>query len=119
MNKTTLISLVLLYGAATVGYADEVVGRAPNNLVGQTLGGWSGFLLGGAVAGPVGAIAGGLASAWVGGEAQEISGFSESAYQVKDDQGNVSVVRSPNRQWQIGDHVVVQGRRLHPSPSNV
>lgn len=29
MNKTTLISLVLLYGAATVGQADEVQGRCP------------------------------------------------------------------------------------------
>jgi hypothetical protein len=30
MKTSTLFSLVILYGAATVGYADEVIGRAPN-----------------------------------------------------------------------------------------
>ncbi|GLQ32955.1 hypothetical protein [Litoribrevibacter albus] len=114
MNKTTLLSLVILYGAATVGYADEVVGRAPDNLVGQTLGGWSGFLVGGAMAGPIGALAGGLSFAWIGGEVQAETGLSAQAYQVKDTQGEVSVVRSPNRQWQTGDHVLVKGRRLYP-----
>jgi len=114
MKKTTFFSLVLLYGAATVGYADEVIGRAPSNLVGQTLGGWSGFLVGGAVAGPAGAIATGLAAAWFGGEVQEATGLSEQAYQVEQASGEVVVVRSPNRHWRTGDQVLIKANRLHP-----
>ena len=114
MRKTTLFSLMLLYGSATVGYADEVIGRAPSNLVGQTLGGWSGFLAGGAIAGPIGAVTVGFAAAWLGGVTQQTAGLSEQAYQVQKSTGEILLVRSPKRHWQQGDQVVIKGNRLYP-----
>ncbi len=114
MNKSILFSLITLYGAASVGYADEVVGRSPSNTAGHFIGGWSGVMAGGVVAGPIGAILGGLGIAWVGGEIQESSGLSEQAYQVKDSDGEIQVVRSPNRAWKNGDEVAVISNRLRP-----
>lgn len=115
MNKSLLLFLISLYGAASVGYADEVIGRAPNNTAGHFIGGWTGVMTGGVVAGPVGAILGGLGIAWLGGQLQETSGLSEQAYQVSNEHGDVQVVRSPNRQWQIGDQVAVVANRLQPA----
>ena len=38
MNKSVLISIIALYGAATMGCADDVMGRAPTHLSGSVLG---------------------------------------------------------------------------------
>lgn len=38
MNKSVLISIIALYGAATMGCADDVMGRAPTQHSGSALG---------------------------------------------------------------------------------
>jgi hypothetical protein len=38
MNKSLIISIITLYGAATMGCADDVMGRAPTNNSGTVLG---------------------------------------------------------------------------------
>jgi len=38
MNKSLLISIIALYGAATMGCADDVMGRAPINPAGSAWG---------------------------------------------------------------------------------
>lgn len=43
MNKSVLLSLITLYGAATVGCADDVVGRAPKKTQDHFMSFWLGF----------------------------------------------------------------------------
>jgi hypothetical protein len=44
---------------------------------------------------------------------QDGAGLSENAYQVRSADGETRVVRSPNRQFAIGEQVDRQGGRLH------
>jgi len=40
MNKSIVISIITFYGAATMGCADDVMGRAPVNHQGLLFSGW-------------------------------------------------------------------------------
>lgn len=113
--KAGLLSTLLLYGSmlAAAEHSGQVQGRVADQTSGRMLGGWSGFLVGGAAGGIAGAIAMGLAGLWLGGELQESAGLEGDAYEVALADGQTIVVRSPNRQWQTGDAVVVMGNRLH------
>jgi len=111
--KASLLVLAILYATTTYVSADEVIGRAPDNTVGATLGGWTGFLVGGAGAGPFGAILGGFGGAWAGSNIQQSTNTSGTAYVVKTADNTEQVVRSPNKAWQAGEQVVISGNRLH------
>jgi len=115
--KASLLVLAILYASTTYVSADEVIGRAPDNTVGATLGGWTGFLVGGAGAGPFGAILGGLGGAvvgtWAGINIQQSTNTSGTAYVVKAADNTEQVVRSPNKAWHAGEQVVISGNRLH------
>ncbi|WP_461517048.1 hypothetical protein [Porticoccus sp.] len=112
-RKITAATLfTLLVAPAT--QAAEVIGHRDDNTGGQVSGGFSLFLIGGAAGGPLGAIAGGLLGAWAGGEAQQQAGLSGDRYAVKTAQGETLSFRSPNRQFDIGDQVKIDGIRLQP-----
>lgn len=104
-----LAGLLLNAGLAT---ADVVIAEEADTVVGKMSGGWVGFLLGGVVGGPIGAFALGGAGAWSGGEVQQAAGLEGAAYRIKRDDGSELVVRSPNKNWNQGDHVQVSGHRL-------
>jgi len=103
---------ILLTSAAQ---AAEVIGHSDDNTGGQVTGGFTLFLLGGAAGGPAGAIVGGLVGAWSGGETQQQAGLSGNRYSVRTEQGEIRSFRSPNRQFEIGDQVEINGIRLQPS----
>ncbi|WDE12173.1 hypothetical protein [Thalassomonas haliotis] len=92
--------------------ADEIVEAVPDNTIGQAVGGWSSFLIGGAVGGPIGAIVGGIAGAWTGGNIQQAADKSENGYLVKAEDGSTRYIRSPNQAFAVGDQVKVTGIRV-------
>ena len=108
-----LLSAALV--APAISSADVVTAAEADTLVGKTSGAWAGILLGGAAGGPLGALAMGIAGAWSGSEVQKTAGLSATAYRVKRDDGSEVVVRSPNRQWSLGDQVEIEGNRLVPA----
>ncbi len=104
-----LAGILLNSGLAT---ADVVVAEEADTVVGKMTGGWAGFLLGGVVGGPIGAFVLGGAGGWSGGAVQQAAGLQGAAYRIKRDDGSELVVRSPNKNWNQGDHVRVSGGRL-------
>ncbi len=114
-QSLSLVSLVVVYSSATIADSGQVIGRTPDNTGGQLLGGWSVFLLGGAVGGPFGALAGGLVGALLGDQAQSATGLSGNAYLVQTQDGGTLRFRSPNHQFTEGDKVIIDGIRIRPS----
>lgn len=112
MKNLTAVVLAATLSYSSLSNASVVISEEKDNIVGKGIGGWAGVLIGGAAGGPVGALIGGLAGLWSGGEAQQATGQSGTAYRVKKDDGSEVVVRSPNRQWQAGDQVTIVGNRL-------
>lgn len=112
-RKIAATALVALL-AIPVAQATEVVDHSDDNTGGQVTGGFTLFLIGGAAGGPLGAIAGGLLGAWAGGESQQQAGLSGNRYTVRTEQGETRSFRSPNRQFEIGDRVTIDGIRLQP-----
>lgn len=91
--------------------ADKVVREVPDTTGGKGYGTLTGMMVG-AVGGPLGALVGAGAGFFLGGAAQQASGQSGTAYEVKDAQGNLSTVRSPNERFAVGQQVTRKGLRL-------
>lgn len=111
MKKLFGFIAVALLSAALSSHADTVVKELPDVKPGQFFGGVFGFMVG-SLGGPVGALAGGSISWFAGGKIQEASGVTGRAYEVEKDDGSLTVVRSPNQQWQPGDKVRIENARL-------
>ncbi|MGD8615265.1 MAG: hypothetical protein PVI91_06310 [Gammaproteobacteria bacterium] len=104
-----LFSVVLQAG---IVQADTVIEEVPDTLPGKGFGGLSGFMAGAAAGGPIGALVG-ASIGWLGGGAiQNGSGVAGTAYKVKQENGSVTVVRSPNRKFAPGDRVQIVANRL-------
>lgn len=103
-----LIALAVCTGGAN---AAEVTGHSPDKTSGRMLGGWTGFLIGGAAAGPIGALVIGLGGAWAGGELQEASGNSGQLHHIQTEEGESLTLRSPQQTFAVGSQVVVDGKR--------
>jgi outer membrane lipoprotein SlyB len=109
LNVSILLAMVLQTGIA---HADTVIEEVPDTLPGKGVGGLSGFMVGAAAGGPVGALVG-AGIGWLGGgETQEASGITGTAYKVKREDGSETIVRSPNRQFAAGDRVQIVANRL-------
>lgn len=65
----------------------------------------------GAVGGPVGGL--------FGGEAQDAAGLSDRAYKVRTAEGDVKELRSPNREFAVGDKVETRGNRVYEDRKSV
>lgn len=111
MKSKILVLTGLLVLTAPV-QADEIVEAVPDNTIGQAVGGWGSFLIGGAVGGPIGAIVGGIAGAWTGGNIQQATDQSENGYLVQAEDGSTQYIRSPNQDFTVGDQVKVDGIRV-------
>lgn len=114
MKHSILGSLALSASLLIAGgvQADEVLSTSHDNTAGKAAGAVTGVMIG-AVGGPLGALVGAGIGWLAGWGVQEGTGLSENAYQVRGDDGETRVVRSPNRQFAIGEQVDRQGGRLH------
>lgn len=112
MKHSTLSALVVSLLLAGGVQADEVLSTA-HDTAGKSLGALTGVMVGGAAGGPLGALVGAGIGWLAGWGVQEGTGLSENAYQVRSADGETRVVRSPNRQFAIGEQVDHQAGRLH------
>jgi hypothetical protein len=96
--------------------AEQVVREVPDTTAGKGYGALTGLMVG-AVGGPVGALVGAGAGFFAGGSIQQAAGLTETAYEVKDAQGEISTVRSPNARFEPGQQVARKGPRLVPQGS--
>ncbi|CAD5110495.1 hypothetical protein [Zestomonas carbonaria] len=112
MNR--LSSLALCFGllASQVALADQVIREVPDTTAGKGVGALSGLMLGAAAGGPIGGLVGAGAGFWLGGSAQQAGGLDERAYEVENDVGERSVVRSPNARFSAGEAVTRKGTRI-------
>lgn len=110
-----LITLALCTGGAS---AAEVIGHSPDKTSGRMLGGWTGFLIGGAAAGPVGALVIGLGGAWAGGELQDVSGNSGQLHHIQTEDGETLTLRSPQQTFAVGSQVTIDGKRPRAVSAN-
>ena len=114
MKHSILGSLALSASLLIAGgvQADEVLSTTHDNTAGKAAGAVTGVMIG-AVGGPLGALVGAGIGWLAGWGVQEGTGLSENAYKVRGANGETQVVRSPNRQFAIGEQVDQQGGRLH------
>lgn len=108
-----LLAALLITLGSTTAMAAEVVAEAADTTAGGGLGASAGLMLGGAAGGPLGAVLGAGAGWLLGKTAQQVGGLHERAYAVRDDDGEMRVVRSPNAVFGIGEQVEHRGNRLY------
>lgn len=116
MSRSILLPFTLFLLLSPVCMADQVVREVPDTTAGKAVGVVTGLMVG-AVGGPVGALIGAGAGFFAGSSVQEATGLTETAYEVKDTQGEISTVRSPNARFEPGQQVTRKGPRLIPQDS--
>lgn len=116
MPRSIPFSFTLCLLFSPLCMADQVVREVPDTTAGKGFGALTGLMVG-AVGGPVGALIGAGAGFFAGGAVQESAGLTETAYEVKDSQGEISTVRSPNARFEPGQSVTRKGPRLVPQDS--
>lgn len=107
----TVLGIALM--TATGAQADEVIASAHDHTAGKFSGALTGLMLGGAVGGPVGVVVGAGLGWFAGWGVQETTGLSGRAYKVRNDEGVIKTVRSPNKTFAIGDQVEQRAGRLY------
>jgi len=110
LGSLALSASLLLAGSVQ---ADEVLSATHDNTAGKSVGALTGVMVGGAAGGPLGALLGAGIGWLAGWGVQEGAGLSENAYTVRGTDGETRVVRSPNRQFAIGEQVDQRGGRLY------
>lgn len=115
-NSVLTLGLVGLMASASA-HAAEVIKPAKDNVVGNGVGALSGLMVGGVAGGPLGGVVGAGLGWMLGGQAQDVSGLSQNAYEIQEDSGEVKRVRSPSRQYAIGDQVEYRAGRIYPKNS--
>jgi outer membrane lipoprotein SlyB len=116
MTRTIPFSFTLCLLFSPLCMADQVVREVPDTTAGKGAGVVTGLMVG-AVGGPIGALIGAGAGFFAGSSVQEAAGLTETAYEVKDAQGEVSTVRSPNARFEPGQQVTRKGSRLQSQES--
>lgn len=111
MSRSIPLSFTLCLLLSPVCMADQVVREVPDTTAGKGAGVVTGLMVG-AVGGPIGALIGAGAGFFAGSAVQEAAGLTETAYEVKDAQGEISTVRSPNARFEPGQQVTRKGPRL-------
>lgn len=116
MSHSIPLSFTLCLLLSPLCMADQVVREVPDTTAGKGYGALTGLMVG-AVGGPIGALVGAGAGFFAGSAVQASAGLSETAYEVKDAQGEISTVRSPNARFEPGQQVTRKGPRLVPQDS--
>jgi hypothetical protein len=116
MTRSIALGFTFGFLLSPLCMADQVVREVSDTSAGKGYGALTGLMVG-AVGGPVGALVGAGAGFFAGGSVQQAAGLSQTAYEVKDTQGEISTVRSPNAHFEPGQQVTRQGPRLVPQGS--
>ncbi|VVO57621.1 hypothetical protein PS874_00496 [Pseudomonas fluorescens] len=111
MTRSIPLGFMLCLLLSPLCQADQVVREVPDTTAGKGFGALTGMMVG-AAGGPVGALIGAGAGFFVGGSVQQAAGLTEKAYEVKDAQGDISTVRSPNARFEAGQQVTRKGPRV-------
>ena len=111
MTRSIALSFTLCVLLAPLCQADQVVREVPDTTAGKGFGALTGMMAG-AAGGPIGAIIGAAGGFFAGSAVQTGIGKTETAYEVKDAQGEMSTVRSPNARFAVGQQVTRKGPRL-------
>ncbi|KJZ34038.1 hypothetical protein LOY55_21190 [Pseudomonas sp. B21-040] len=111
MPRSIPLSFTLCLLISPLCMADQVVREVPDTTAGKGFGALTGMMVG-AVGGPAGALVGLGAGFFAGSAVQQASGHTETAYEVKNAQGEISTVRSPNARFEVGQQVTRKGPRL-------
>lgn len=113
MKFRCIPALALSLAVAGVVQAAEVVTETTDTTAGGAVGVLTGVMVGGAAGGPIGALVGAGVGLFAGKGVQEGAGLEDRAYRVRKENGEQEVIRSPNRAFDDGEKVVIQGGRLH------
>ncbi|HEF4761206.1 TPA: hypothetical protein SAN82_003659 [Pseudomonas putida] len=116
MSRSIPLGFSLCLLLSPLCMADQVVREVPDTTAGKGYGVLTGLMVG-AVGGPAGALVGAGVGFFAGGSIQQATGHTDTAYEVKDAQGEISTVRSPNAHFEPGQQVMHQGSRLMPQGS--
>ncbi len=119
MNHARAIALTVTIFASAASQADVVVAPAHDNIGGTLTGAAAGMLVGGFVGGPLGAFAGAGIGALSGRYTQDAAGMSQRAYVVETAAGEQVTVRSPKREFEVGQSVRRNSGRLHATEEAV
>lgn len=111
MKKPFLLFSVMLLTSTAV-HADEVVTVHKDRAVGGGFGGLSGFMLGAAVGGPIGALVGGGIGYFTGQGLQQAAGLEHNLYVIKNEEGEISRLRTSDEGLMPGQQVERDGSRL-------
>lgn len=90
--------LTVLFSGIALG--DEIIREVPDNTAGRGYGALTGMMAG-AAGGPIGAVAGAGVGFWISHSIQQTAGLSDIAYEVRDAEGELKTVRSPNAHFTV------------------
>lgn len=117
MQKTIGMCAVIALLSSPLSHAEQILSAQSDTLVGGGYSGLGGFMLGGAAGGPLGALIGGGLGYLAGSQAQESLGLEQTRYVIKDDNGQISQVRSSDSGFIKGQKVSLQGSHITaPAP---
>ena len=111
MTRSIALSFTLCTLLSPLCQADQIIREVPDTTAGKGFGALTGMMVG-AAGGPIGALIGAAGGFFAGSAAQASIGKSETAYEVKNAQGEISTVRSPNAIFEVGQQVTRKGPRL-------
>ncbi|MBB3103346.1 hypothetical protein [Azomonas macrocytogenes] len=114
MKKFAHLSLYMFLAGSVTANAAEIMMEKEDTSIGKGYGALSTMMLGAAAGGPIGAVAGSVAGFFAGGETQKAVGGSQKAYIVRTEDNRDVWIRSPNREYQIGQDVDVVRGRIQP-----
>ena len=115
MQKLITLCAVAALLSSPQSYAEQILSAQSDTVVGGGYSGLSGFLLGGAAGGPLGALVGGGLGYLAGSQAQEALGLEQTRYVIKDDNGQISTVRSSDSGFVKGQQVSLHGSQITAS----
>lgn len=111
MTRSIALGFTLCTLLSPLCQADQIIREVPDTTAGKGFGALTGMMVG-AVGGPIGALVGAAGGFFAGSAVQVGIGKSETAYEVKNAQGEINTVRSPNASFEVGQQVTRKGARL-------
>lgn len=111
MTRSIALGFTMYLMLVPLCQADQVIREVPDTTAGKGFGALTGLMVG-AAGGPIGILVGAAGGFFAGSALQAGIGKSETAYEVKNAQGEISTVRSPNGRFEVGQQVTRKGMRL-------